>query len=410
MTVSHTVAGAAAAGAERGFACARTGLFVSIHELPTSAEISAEWRDLASRALVPNLFYEADFANAAAVPFGKGVRVVLARNAAGQLVLAWPFRLSRTRWGLPLAGLVGWMHPFASLGVPLLDAAEAKEALICLLNVHHSIRGLPPRAFLPQVPEDGPFAQVLDLAMRELGLRSATLERYERASWTKDVDGDAYAILSSGSRSKLRQEYRRLEREGTLVFETLTEPDDVERGLEDYLKLEALGWKGRMGTAIPQSAEEMAFMRRAVRDYARQGRVRIDQLRIGPTTLASSITYLSGTHAWYAKISFNETFARNSPGSQLVLKVTEQWNAGQMILTADSCAPPGHPLMRRFWGGRFWLANRVVELHGGDRLFPLACRLETLRTKVREFKDRASAARQRTVKNEKAPAPRKDQA
>jgi hypothetical protein len=302
------------------------------------------------------------------------------------------------------------MHPFASLGVPLIDAAQAKEALVCLLSVHQSVPGLPPRAFLPQVPDEGPFAQLLDQVTDELGLRTASLDRYERASWTQQANADAYATLSSGSRSKLRQEYRRLEREGTIVFETLTDRDDIERGLEDYLELEAFGWKGRAGTAIPQSAEETAFMRQVVRDYAGQGRVKIDQLRIGSTTLASSITYLSGTHAWYAKISFNENFAKNSPGSQLVLKVTEKWNAGTTILTADSCAPPGHPLMRRFWGSRFWLSNRVLELNGGDTLFPLVPRLERLRTKMRELKDRARTARQKTMKNEKPSAPQKEQA
>ncbi len=193
------------------------------------------------------------------------------------------------------------------------------------------------------------------------------------------------AHLSSGSRSKLRQEYRRLEKDGPITLDSVEAPDQLGDALENYLELEAKGWKGRAGTAIPSSPAETQFMRSVTQSLAEQGRVRIDRLKLGERVIASSITYRNGSVVWYAKISFDEEFAKNSPGSQLVVKVTEALNADPSISFADSCAPPHHPLMRRFWPERMDLSHRMLELAAKDVLFPVAVRLERQRPVVREY-------------------------
>ena len=126
-----------------------------------------------------------------------------------------------------------------------------------------------------------------------------------------------------------------------------------------------------------------------MRNLGAEGRARIDELKLGDRVIASSITYRNGPTAWYAKISFDEDFAKNSPGSQLVVKVTEAMNADSSLEFFDSCAPPLHPLMRRFWSERMNLSNRMLELAGKDALFPLAARLEQERPKVRDYYHRA---------------------
>ena len=74
-----------------------------------------------------------------------------------------------------------------------------------------------------------------------------------------------------------------------------------------------------------------------------------------------------------------------SPGSHLVLKITDDYRLNTALTYADSCAPAGHPLMRRFWTTRFFLSNVVVALGEKDRLLGLAGALEQLRPRVRDF-------------------------
>ena len=369
--------------------CAETGYLVSVSSLFPSADIVDQWRDLAARALVPNLFYEPEFAQAASIPFGKGVQLLTIRQTdAGRerLLLAWPFRIARGRWGIPLSVMLGWGHPFACLGVPLVDAEHADSAIASLLNVRRTIPTLPPRALFQLIPEDGPFSQILQDVEHRRGQRFTRTERHDRPDWRRGVADDPLATLSSSTQAKLRQGFRGLEREGRVFFETITDHRELPAALEDYLALEASGWKARAGTAIPQSESQTAFMRQLIAALGAQHRVRVDRLRIGHTTLASSISYLYGAHhAWNAKISYNEDYAKFSPGSHLVLKITDDYRLNTALTYADSCAPAGHPLMRRFWTTRFFLSNVVVALGEKDRLLGLAGALEQLRPRVRDF-------------------------
>lgn len=376
--------------------CSETGYSVSVTSLFPAREVVEQWRDLATRALVPNLFYESEFAQAASIPFGKNVQLLTIStidDGQQRMLLAWPFRIAHQRWGIPLRVMLGWGHPFASLGVPLIDADRAEQAVRSLLAVHRTIPTLPARALLQLIPEDSPFSEILTRLQQEHGRSFSHTERHDRPYWRRGEADDPIATLSSSTKSKLRQEFRRLERDGKVTHEIITDAAQLPAALDDYLALEASGWKARAGTAIPQSETETAFIRRLVDDLAAQGRVRIDRLRLGETTLASSITYFSGAyHGWYAKISYNEDHAKNSPGSQLVLKVTEDFRLNTALAYADSCAPAGHPLMRKFWSTRFFLSNVMLPLTDRDPLFPLAARLEQwrprLRGAVRKLRDR----------------------
>lgn len=371
---------------------------VVLESLHPSPDVVEAWRALGARALVANVFYEVEYAQAAAIPFGKGVKLLAVYadiEGESRMIGAWPVRVARFRWGVPLRVLAGWGHPFASLGVPLLDADHAEQALEALLGAGKFVPGLPRRAFMPLVPDEGAFRTLFDTVRQRLGLRAARSETHDRPYWRKGQADDPMQSLSSGTRSKLRQEYRRLERTGPIVFETIADGDGLADALEDYLALEMNGWKGRKGTAIPQSQAESAFVRQLTEELARRNRVRINRLRQGDTTLASSVTYFNGDQAWYAKISYNEEFARNSPGSQLVLKVTEQFREEGLVTYADSCAPPHHPLMRKFWPDRFWLSNLILEMAGGDPLFGQAAALERVRPKVRDLVHRTGSGLRR---------------
>lgn len=362
--------------------CVATGCVVTVRPLAGSQDLAPAWDALARRALVPNIYYEPGFAIPAAEPFGDGVMLAAVHGSAGELLAAWPFHVSRMRWGIPLPVLMGWTNPFAALGVPLLDRVHAADALLALLHLPRTLGGMPRRVLLPRIPETGPFAELLAAQLAKLRLRESLTERHDRPELRAGTDPLAH--FSSGTRSKLRQEERRLEKLGDLRFEQITDSSEIGEALDDYLALEGSGWKARAGTAIPQSAAQTRFMAASVKALAAQGRVRIDRLRIDSTTIASSITYFTGDTAWYAKISYNEDYAKNSPGSHLVLRATASLLADPAIARVDSCAPPLHPLMRKFWPDRFWLSNRLVELPGGDPLFPAAARLERLRPIVRD--------------------------
>ena len=95
-----------------------------------------EWSALASRAIEPNVFYEPAFALAAAPVLGAdaGAGLVWSRAAPERLLGFFPARVERRRYGIAPPVLVGWTHPYAPLGSPLVDRALCDDVIAAFLD------------------------------------------------------------------------------------------------------------------------------------------------------------------------------------------------------------------------------------------------------------------------------------
>jgi CelD/BcsL family acetyltransferase involved in cellulose biosynthesis len=366
------------------------GLVVALRPLAADAPWIAAWHDLSRRPLVDNLFYDPDYALPAADAFGRGVQVALVGDRAPEepglrLVAAWPLRVKRWRWGLPLLLAMGWMHDFGIFGAPLLDGAEPGRALDALVFGLRRLIG--PRLMLTHVPTSGPFADLLSDWLSRNRLRHARFWAHERAFL--DLTGRDAATraaylghLSSRKQRKLRQAWDRLSADGPVTFETIREPAALSAAIDDYIALEGAGWKGARGTAIAGDAVQTRMMRAFVARLGARGSVRIDRLRRDGRTLAAVVSFTTRGQLWSLKISYDPTVARHSPGALAFHRLTQAILTEPALITADSCAPPDYPLPETFWTERLALAHILVEAQGGDRLFPLAVRLEGWRARA----------------------------
>lgn len=373
------------------------GLFAASRPLDPDAPFVPAWRTLGAKAAIANPFYEADYALPAAAAFGQGVQLLIVADrcpdAPGARLLAlWPFRASRTRWGVPLGVLTGWTHGFCPLGVPLLDAAEPDRALDGLLAAPAAL-GLPPRLLFLNAPADDAFSDRLGARGRR---RQAT--SWPHARGLLDLSGLSQAErttylghMSAKRRRKLRLGRERLEAGGAVRLDIVTEGDALPAALDDYVALEAAGWKGRAGTALGQRPAEAAFMRAMVSAFGAQDRLRIVRLRRNGRTLAAAILPLHGRQAFVLKISYDEAEAAAAPGVQLIHRLTEAVLGDHAIERIDSCAAPDYRLAEMFWTGRRGIAHRLVEA-SPDPLFPLAAALEKARERVAKWRHRSRGA------------------
>jgi CelD/BcsL family acetyltransferase involved in cellulose biosynthesis len=358
-------------------------LEVEWRPLAELASIAPEWRGLAARALVPNVFYEPAFALAAQPVFGPdvGATLVWSRGATRGLLGLFPSRTDRHRYGLPWPIVVGWINPYAPLGVPLIDREAAQPVLGAWLA--HIESHSPRLLLLPMFPQQGVLAHAFDAVLAQRGGASMAFAVHERALLAPAGERADY-IERALPRKKLKElgrQLRRLGDDGAVAWDIARDPATIGAALADFLALEEAGWKGRAGTAAARSPSIRAFLEAAVSALAREGKAEIVRLMLAGRTIAALIVLRSGDTAWCWKIAYDEQHARASPGVQLMLEATKALLAEPGLTSIDSCAAPDHPMIDHIWRERLPLADRLVQPgpHGGAT-FAFTRALEAART------------------------------
>jgi CelD/BcsL family acetyltransferase involved in cellulose biosynthesis len=353
------------------------------HPLASLAEVAEPWRALAARATEPNVFYEPAFARAAAPVFGAdaGAILVWSRATPRHLIGLVPLRIERRRYGIPFPLLAGWMHPFAPLGVPLIDRDHVAAVVRAVLDHIASDPALPGVVLLPFISTTGSFACELRRSLAQRSGHFAAFGAHSRAMLVsgKGRGHDLDHVLGRKKRKDLARQRRRLAETGALRLDLGRTPA-IAPALQAFLDLEASGWKGRAGTAAAQHRAIEAFLRQAVTDLAAEGKARGARLVLDDHPIAAALTLSSGDAAWFWKIAYDEGVARASPGVQLALDLTAAFLADPAVACVDSCATPDHPMIDHIWRERLTLADYLIAVDpGASFAFALACRLEGLR-------------------------------
>lgn len=309
------------------------------------ASIRPEWDDLTAVA-EPNVFLAPAFALAArgiASPRGLGALLV-SRDGEPIGLVAGRFGLARTVFTL-------WTHDYAPYGMPLVrpgEAAVVAEALFAFL----AQEGI--AALEAPLLDAGPFAAALD--MRAASHRMQVVDAHRRAVLT-----EAPPPLSK----EHRRLARRLGERGCLVAVSTAAGHDPAEAVAAFLALEAEGWKGRRGTALATDPATQVFFEDAIGGLAVQGRVRIDMLLLDGRPIAAGLVLSAGARAWYLKTTYDEAFARYSPGVLLSHGIGKAAISTDGVELVDSCAIPGHSMIERIWPGRMALSTRLVAIRAG---------------------------------------------
>ena len=159
--------------------------------------------------------------------------------------------------------------------------------------------------------------------------------------------------LSAGRRSDIRRARRIAERMGPVTCEVLCPTAaDLEGQLEEALRVEAAGWKGRMGTSLLNDALRGRFYRRYAAAACQQGILRVCFLRIGERVAAMQLAVEGGGRFWLLKIGYDEKFARCSPGTLLALETiryaaSKGLNSYEFLGTAEAWTKMWTPHIRR---------------------------------------------------------------
>lgn len=235
-------------------------------------------------------------------------------------------RRRRRPWFLETLGVRELLEP--------TDARYADAAAVQPLADELARLRLPVR--LKRLPADSPLVPALRTAF---GRRALLLSRSVTGTPTIALDETwrtPESMFSSRRRQDFRAARRRADKLGDVQF-AVEEPataEDAERLLDEFVAVEAAGWKTEAGTSLATQPRSQACYRAFSRLAAEQGSVRFAVLRIDGRPVAMQLGSEYGGRYWVYKIGFDEEFARCSPGTLLMLH-TVAWAAERRLQSVE---------------------------------------------------------------------------
>jgi CelD/BcsL family acetyltransferase involved in cellulose biosynthesis len=303
------------------------------------------WRELATVAVEPNPFFEADYllALARALDALDGVSLAVIADEDSWLACMPVHRVSSWR-RMPLPSISTWRGAgllLALVGTPLVSRACVREAAAALLG---GVARTPGSFFtaLESLVEDGPFFDELAPALADAGLRSLPFERSERAFLTRRDECDYLEQAMDGHhRRGLRSQWRRLTDElgeEPQVLDRAGDPDAV----HELIELEGRSYLAARGTVLQSDPAQARFFVEMCAAFAAQGRLQLLALQAGDRTIAMKCNILADPGLFFLKVAYDEDYRRFSPGIQLETRMFPLFHERPQARWMDSCAYPGN--------------------------------------------------------------------
>jgi CelD/BcsL family acetyltransferase involved in cellulose biosynthesis len=341
----------------------------------------ARWDALSLMACEPNPFFESWYLLPSLRAFDPSGRIALLRvEANGALIGLMPLGRPRSYYGHPLPHLGSWIHANCFLGCPLVATGAEEQFWHALLGWADRHAGAALFLHLARLAEDGPLYRALRRVLADQGRPAAVVHRKERAMLSSPLSPQDYfeQSLSGKKRKELRRQSNRLSEEGEVALHRQPDADGIDHWADEFLALEAAGWKGAAGSALASDAATASLFREALHGAAQRGRLERLSMTLDGRAIAMLANFITAPGAFSYKTAFDEAYARFSPGVLL-----QQENLAMLdrsdIAWCDSCAAQDHPMIDHIWRERRAIARISIAIGGKARraLFRPLIRAET---------------------------------
>lgn len=347
----------------------RPGRQLSLYPGRVGYDLQEELDFLTYRVMEANVFFAPRFL-APAMPRldERQIRLAVIRDEdarRSRVRLLMPFSVEKPGFSVGPSILRVWSNPFGPLGTPLVDAEGAAETIDNLLEaLARPEAKLPGILVLPDLRLNGRFTQLIKAVAIGRDLPLTVTNTFDRPMLESQEDGDAYlrSTISKNHLRDMRRQFRLLGELGHISYNVARQPEEIRRRMEEFLALEASGWKGRKRSAMVMDRFRAAFAREAITNLAEVDAVRIHTLDLNGVAIASMVVFIMAGEAYTWKTAYDERYARFSPGKLLLSDLTDWHLDDPNIERTDSCAVPDHPIMSRLWKEREEMGTLLIGL------------------------------------------------
>ena len=349
-----------------------TGTIVEVCNAAGLAELVPQWEALAADAAEPNPFYEHWMLLPALEAYGAGEDFrCIAVWDDGTLGALIPMRIERRYRGLPVRALCSWRDRNTVIGTPLVRAKSAAKCIAALLA-----SDVAPLLEFEYLCAGGTFYGALAEAAAAAGLPWLVTDAFSRALLVRERD--PRERFTSNMKNNLRRTEARVRAFGRLEPVRFSSGDDLARWTEEFMRLEASGWKGRAGSALACREDDRRYTAAILPEAFRRGRLHITGLDLDGKPLARHVLFTAGEGCFTFKIAYDEAYEKCSPGILAEVDNVRQFMETPGWRWIDSNTSRANRTTGRVWKDRHTFQHVVLGLRGAGRVAAAALPLVRL--------------------------------
>lgn len=306
----------------------------------------AAWARLTERADSDNIF-AADWFMASAIrhcPPPQGVRLAIVRALDGAWIGVLPVTAEGWFGRCPLPSWHNWQSTNQFDPAPLIARGAEHVFWHCLLGQLDRTPGAALALCCEGLPlDDRGTRALIEVCLAE----GRPLHRTGAFARPMRVQGEA-AGAALAARRKLDKRLdalaRKAERElGAVRFVVHPADADPAAWTEQFLALEAAGWKGGNASALASEPATAGLFREVIRVAHQQGMVRLMSLEVAGQVIAMTSWFVTKRRAYGFKMAFDEAYRSYAPGRLLMRAVADASAQSDPAAAFDSCARADAP-------------------------------------------------------------------
>ena len=314
---------------------------------------AAEWDALSTGALVENPFYarEVVLAGLDTIDSGAQIEALVVRGERRELLGLFPYE----RRQLPFETVDGAGNLYQPCRTPLIRREHARDIVPAWVDAVAHMQSVPRFWRFKHVDLASKLLRLAEDAVAQRGLCLISVNRYTRPHLTRldgGLDSHIEHVMPKRRLKDIERNIRRLSKLGSLRFERSRDPEIVARRLDQFLELENSGWKGQAGTALLAKREDAGFARSAFAPRSDGlSLISTDTLLIDDCPIAIGFNLQARHTAYTAKVAYDETYRRYSPGFVLEYFVIRAFYDDVTMHDMDAATTEEGHVVAALWNG-----------------------------------------------------------
>ncbi len=322
-----------------------------------------EWENLSSNAVEENPYYSRIFMRAAFQNTEKTRDLnALAIYDGTTLVGFCPFIIDKWRWLGACSLNRAWINPYSTLTVPLVDRRYPQEVVTALLSAMGENGAYRNFWLFDNFNLEGAVGTLFADGIKGENLASEIFNEFDRPTLKQGSTFEQHMLdhVSKKRRKSLKRNHRKLSERGRVELRSFTTGPELNAAVEDFLTIEASGWKGQQGTALACNKNSATFARQAFGASGGKSITRADVLYLDEFPIALSLSIYSGKTAFTLKCAYDETYATYSPGLLLELAIIEDFLETGWVERLDSAITTTGHVIQSLWNSSIRVGDLLL--------------------------------------------------